>query len=240
MNIRIGCCGWNYLRPQDVGENQDWKKRYPHKLALYASVFNLVEVNSTFYRLPQEKTAARWFALARAVNPNFEFTVKVNQEITHRDRFAGERSVEIYEKTAEIADALEAKILLFQTPRSFRPTDENIARLRRFFSQIDRHGRTFAFEPRGWDEKSVNILPELDLIHVTDPFVGLPVTNGIAYLRLHGAPPGERMYRYDYTDADLHRLAETVAALNADEVYLLFNNDHMYENARLYRKITKA
>ncbi|HDJ29446.1 MAG TPA: DUF72 domain-containing protein, partial [Candidatus Acetothermia bacterium] len=127
MRIHIGCCGWNYLRPEDVGEDRNWKQRYPHKLALYAAYFDLVEVNSTFYRLPQVKTAARWFELARAVNSRFEFTVKANQEITHRDRFASERSLAAYERTAAIADALDAKVILFQTPRSFHPTEENIA-----------------------------------------------------------------------------------------------------------------
>ncbi len=235
MDIRIGCCGWNYLRPGDVGEDRDWRKRYLHKLALYAAYFDLVEVNSTFYRLPQVKTAVHWFELAREVNPNFEFTVKVNQEITHRDRFASARSFAAYARTVEIADALHARILLFQTPASFRPTDENIARLRAFFETVDRGSQMFVFEPRGWDEKAVGILPELDLIHVTDPFVGPPVTTGTtAYLRLHGAPPGERMYRYDYTMADLRRLAKMIAALAADVVYILFNNDNMYANARAY------
>ena len=234
MRIHIGCCGWNYLRPEDVGEDRNWKQRYPHKLALYAAYFDLVEVNSTFYRLPQVKTAARWFELARAVNSRFEFTVKANQEITHRDRFASERSLAAYERTAAIADALDAKVILFQTPRSFHPTEENIARLRRFFTAVDRHGQRFAFEPRGWDDESVQAVLDLDLIHVTDPFARLPLTEDTAYLRLHGAPPGDRMYRYDYTPTDLRRLAELISSLAADEVYLLFNNDHMYQNARTY------
>jgi len=234
--IKIGCCGWSYLRPADVVETQDWRARYPHKLALYAAYFDLVEVNSTFYRLPRVKTSARWFELARAVNPEFEFVVKVPQEITHRDRFASERSIAAYSRTAEIADALGAKILLFQTPTSFRPTRENIAHLRAFFEKVDRHGRRFAFEPRGWDERSVRTVLDLKLIHVTDPFSRPPLTSGTAYLRLHGTPPGERMYRYDYTETDLRRLAEMISSLDAGEVYLLFNNDHMYANALAYKE----
>ncbi len=236
MNTRIGCCGWSYLRPGDVGEGPDWKSRYPHKLAFYAAYFGLVEVNSTFYRLPRVTTAARWLEIARAVNPEFEFTVKVNQEITHRDRFASARSFAAYARTVEIADALAAKILLFQTPASFRPTRENIDRLRAFFEEIDRHGRIFAFEPRGWDDESVRAVLDLDLIHVTDPFSRLPLSRGTIYLRLHGSPPGTRMYRYDYTTADLRRLARTISSLAADEAYVLFNNDHMYANALAYKE----
>jgi len=162
--------------------------------------------------------------------------VKAPQEITHRDRFRSERSNAAYARTVEIADALGARIILFQTPASFRPTRENIDRLREFFSTVDRHGRRFAFEPRGWDNGSVRAVLDLGLIHVADPFVRLPLTTGTAYLRLHGAPPGKRMYRYNYTEEDLRELAETVSSLKADEIYLLFNNDHMYTNALAYKE----
>jgi uncharacterized protein YecE (DUF72 family) len=240
MKIHIGCCGWGRLRPAIVGAGPDWKDHYPHKLSLYASAFDIVEVNSTFYRLPRPRTAKRWLDLARAVNPNFEFTVKVWREITHLDRFRTDHSLAAYTRTVEIADALHAGILLFQTPASFHPTDENTTRLRKFFRKIGRHGRKIAFELRGWDEKSVQAVNDLDLIPVTDPFARTPTSPGPAYLRLHGAPPGKRMYRYNYTDPDLHWLAQKITSLPADEAYIMFNNDHMYENALSYWRQNKT
>lgn len=241
MRVHVGCCGWGNLQLGAIGEGPDWKSRYPHKLSLYAKHFDLVEINSTFYRLPQEKTAARWLKLARAANPSFAFAVKVNQVITHLDRFASERSLKTYTATKRIAAALRAKILLFQTPPSFRTSMENLARLRRFFEEIDRSGLVIVFEPRGWEEKALEpLLRDLCLVHGVDPFVGRPLTAGCAYLRLHGCPPGERMYRYDYTREDLLGLARSLAALESEEVYVLFNNDHMMENALAFKEMLKS
>ena len=76
------------------------------------------------------------------------------------------------------------------------------------------------------------------LIHCTDPFRSLPVlTEPLTYLRLHGSPPGQRMYRYTYTDEDLRWLASELAKLEVEEVYLLFNNDTMYRDALRFRNI---
>lgn len=241
MKIHVGCCGWSYLQPARIGERPDWRRRYPHKLALYASHFELVEVNSTFYRLPQLKTAEHWLKLSREANPSFEFTVKVNRAITHLDRFSTDRSFEAYEAIKKIAAALEAKILLFQTPPSFRPTSKNLDRLRHFFQKVERGSFTVVFEPRGWkNEELAPLLKDLDLIHGVDPFARLPLTAGLAYLRLHGSPPGKRMYRYDYTREDLLDLAGSIASFKAEEIYVLFNNDHMYENALAFKEILQG
>ena len=224
-----------------VGEGPDWKVHYPHKLSLYAKHFDLVEVNATFYRLPQFKTAEHWGQLAREVNPNFGFAVKVNRAITHFDRFRTERSFEVYAETNQIATALQAKVLLFQTPRSFRPSEENLDHVRRFFEKIDRRDHVIIFEPRGWDEKTLKpLLEELSLIHGVDPFANQPLITKLAYFRLHGSPPGERMYRYDYTREDLLALAQSIASLKTEEVYVLFNNDHMVENALAFKEILRS
>jgi uncharacterized protein YecE (DUF72 family) len=224
-----------------VGEGPDWKARYPHKLSLYAKHFDLVEVNSTFYRLPQLKTAEHWGQLAREVNPNFGFAVKVNRAITHFDRFRTVQSFEVYAQTNQIATALQAKVLLFQTPRSFRPSEENLDRVRRFFEKIDRRDHVIVFEPRGWDEKTLKtFFQDLSLIHGVDPFANQPLITKLAYFRLHGSPPGKRMYRYDYTWEDLLALAQSIAAFKVEEVYVLFNNDHMVENALAFKEILRS
>ncbi len=235
MEIRVGCCGWASLRPKDFGE-EDWQKRYKHRLQLYAAHFSLVEVNSTFYKLPRPATAAQWRELVDEINSGFEFTVKVHQDVTHTDRFRGDLSRQTFSRTAEIARVLRAKILLLQSPASFGPTPENEKALRRFFSEIKRDDFVLVWEPRGAWEKEPELVralcEEFGLVHCTDPFKWLPVLNGdIAYLRLHGVPPGTKMYRYTYTDEDLQFLREQVLRLHADVVYVLFNNDTMCSDA---------
>ncbi|MGB9758047.1 MAG: DUF72 domain-containing protein [Candidatus Bipolaricaulaceae bacterium] len=244
MEIRVGCCGWSALRPKDFGED-DWQKKYRHRLQLYAAHFPLVEVNSTFYKLPRPQTAAQWRELADEVNPKFEFTVKVHQDVTHTDRFRGELSRRSFSRTAEIARILRAKVLLLQCPASFGPTPENEKALRDFLLEIGRDDFILVWEPRGaWEkepERVRAICEEFGLVHCTDPFKWLPVGNGpLFYLRLHGAPPGTKMYRYTYTDSDLSWLLQTVRGLRGETVYILFNNDTMANDARRFLSLLEA
>ncbi len=241
MELKVGCCGWSYLRGEDVGETE-WRARYPHKLALYAAHFELVEVNSTFYRLPKPSTAEKWRELVDSVDPDFEFTVKAYRGLTHEARFRGQAAREGFAGTLGIARALRARVVLIQTPASFGPTPDNIAALEEFLGGFGGHGFTLVWEPRGrWEaerELVERICRKYDLVHCADPFKSTPVlTAPLTYLRLHGAPPGERMYRYTYTDDDLRWLASEIRKLGVEEVYLLFNNITMYRDALRFRKI---
>lgn len=244
MEIRVGCCGWSALRPKDFGE-EDWRENYKHRLQVYAAHFSLVEVNSTFYKLPRLSTAAQWRALADEVNPDFEFTVKVHQGVTHTARFRGEAARESFKKSAEVAQILRAKLLLLQCPASFGPTQENEQALRQFLAEVDRENFIIVWEPRGMWEKEPHrvreICEEYGLIHCTDPFKWFPQTSGtVAYLRLHGSPPGEKMYRYTYTDQDFLWLMERVHNLKAHIVYVLFNNDTMANDARRFLNLLEG
>ncbi len=237
----MGCCGWSALRPRDFGE-EDWRTKYKHRLQLYAAHFPLVEVNSTFYKLPRPPTAAQWRELVDEVNPAFEFTVKVHQDVTHTHRFRGENAREAFRRSADIARVLRAKILLLQCPASFGPSEPNEEALRKFLVEVDREDFLLAWEPRGaWREEPARVqalCEEFGLVHCTDPFQWLPVSGGsLTYLRLHGAPPGQKMYRYTYTDRDLSWLAQTVGGLKTSTVYVLFNNDTMAQDAHRFRQL---
>jgi len=95
------------------------------------------------------------------------------------------------------------------------------------------------WETRGpsWDdlhvrEELAKILRELDVPHVTDPFRAMPAyTSDVAYFRLHGL--GERMYYYQFSDAELERLHQLLKPLEAEEkqTYVLFNNLSMFDDA---------
>jgi uncharacterized protein YecE (DUF72 family) len=118
--LRLGLCGWN-------GSQK----------AYYES-FDCIEIQSTFYEPPDAKVAHRW----RREAPNgFEFCIKAWQLITHtpssptyrrlrspipakaRDSLGSFRPTdevwEAWERTLEIAEALQARIILFQCPKSF-------------------------------------------------------------------------------------------------------------------------
>jgi uncharacterized protein YecE (DUF72 family) len=245
-----GCCGWGYFKPNEYleesgeleGEGSDWKDIYDHKVQAYADFFDLVEVNRTFYDLPQVKTAEKWRRLAREVNENFQFTVKASKLITHGDRFSGKDSVKKFDEVKEIARALESELILLQSPPSFSPDEENRQNLDRFFSTIDREDFSLVWEPRGDWERNPQEIGEVcekhDLIHCTDPFRLSPAVKArVTYLRLHGKPPGEEMYKYKFKEEDLRELRGLIEGINSNRIYLLWNNYNMYRDLKKFESL---
>jgi len=218
-----------------------------------------LEVQRTFYRPPRVATAARWREQAP---PGFRFSAKAWQLVTHEatsptyrrlrqdlsdaalGRAGGFRWNDVtrraWERTLEVAAALDAGVVLFQTPRSFRPTRRNLDRLETFFSRAERDGRRMAFEPRGeaWSDALLRpLLRDLDLVHAVDPFLRRPVGRGLRYFRLHGIPAYR--YRHRYTDAELDRLVSWIGSSWPYRV--LFDNDAMAADARrLLRRLRRA
>jgi len=240
--IKVGCCG------------------FPGGMKKYFEKFTLVEVQTTFYKLPKVETAQKWRSNAKE---GFEFTVKAWQAITHPptsptwkragikvspqkiDKYGflkpTDEVFEAWEKTKEICDALNTDVCLIQCPASFSAIEQNIRNMKEFFSKIDRGKLTIAWEPRGesWtDEKVKSLCEELDLTHCVDPFAQETAyfSKKTAYFRLHGKPPGAKMYYYKYTDEDLKWLSEKLRNLEARglKVYCLFNNVYMWEDAERF------
>lgn len=76
--LRIGCSGWNYKHWREVV----YPKGLPPArwLQHYATLFDTVEVNTTFYRLPTVKAVAGWVEQSP---PGFLFAVKASRYLTH-------------------------------------------------------------------------------------------------------------------------------------------------------------
>lgn len=242
IRIKIGCCGWGYFRAKDF-HGADWRAKYKSVLQAYAALFPTVEINSTFYRIPKLQTAEKWREQADAVNKKFEFSVKCNQMVTHRIRF-GKASVAVFKRMKDICKALRARIMLLQSPASFKPTKENITRMADFFAGINRRGLVLVWEPRGqWHsqpEQIKKVCKKFKLIECVDPFRNELLCTGkekIAYFRLHGFGLTS-MYNYKFSKIELNELKEKIKALKGiKSVYTMFNNRYMYENALQFAKI---
>jgi uncharacterized protein YecE (DUF72 family) len=143
-----------------------------------------------------------------------------------------------WQSTLELAEVLKAEAIVFQTPRSFLPTRDNLRRIYRFFETIDRHRRRVIFEPRGdaWTDEIVRrVVTDLNLVHGVDPFLRRPVGRGLRYFRLHGRPAHH--YRYRYTNADLSALRQMLSRAWPNRV--LFNNDDMAVDAKRFMRFSK-
>ncbi|NOX38087.1 MAG: DUF72 domain-containing protein [Calditrichaeota bacterium] len=245
MNIQIGCCGFPVSRPE------------------YYQTFPVVELQNTFYQLPKAETARRW----REDAPDtLEFTLKAWQVITHppssptyrrmSDRvrrqvgdaagfFQPSATVrEAWERTAEIARILQAKVIVFQCPPGFQESEAHRDNLYQFFQRIPGSDFHLVIEFRAaWQPATIKTLcADLHLSHCVDPFKEDPVCGNITYLRLHGSPPGKAMYRYQYTDADLQSLQQKVKqySQSGKPIYCLFNNLSMWNDARRFKQLLES
>lgn len=212
--------------------------------------FELLEIQQTFYKPPKARTAEGW---RRKAPDEFEFTAKAWQLITHEpssptyrkarlaippersSRYGAFRPTEevfdAWRRTKAVCEALRATVIVFQTPDSFGPIPRNKENLYAFFRSIDRGSFVLAWEPRGpWPLHVVErICEDLGLQHATDPFARELVDQPRAYYRLHGSPPGPKMYAYAYTDEDLRKLLGFCDEV--DDAWVLFNNVTMYDDA---------
>lgn len=254
--IEIGTCGYRFFDP-----GEGWQDAYESKLQAYSDAFSVGELNRTFYSLPRVSTAERW---RREAVDGFTFTLKAWQGLTHpwrsptwndhREAVPDDRTDEVgllqptdfvreaWEQTRVIAEALDAAVVVVQTPPSFDCTDEHADNLRRLLGTVERDGFDVAWEPRGdWPDhpdRVAALCDELDLIHVVDVMRDEPRSDhAVAYARLHGLNDDPYDYAYEYEEAELEALADRLDEL-ADghrRVYCLFNNYEMYPNARSLR-----
>ncbi len=235
--IKVGCCGFPVSRKR------------------YFKLFPVVEIQQTFYQPPHVSLAQKW---KREAPTDFEYAMKAWQLITHEPKSPTYRRLKMkiqkaredqygsfkpteevrtaWETTREIADALAAKIIIFQCPASFTPDSEHMKNLKQFFSRIKMEAHILAWEPRGkWLPSDIKfICRELDLLHVVDPFVSSQTYGDISYYRLHG----RNGYRYKYTVDDLELLRDL--AQEKKDCYVMFNNVYMFEDAAAFNELVQV
>jgi uncharacterized protein YecE (DUF72 family) len=247
--LYIGCCGFCIARSR------------------YYSVFSVVELQETFYDLPDIDKLKKYRDEAPQ---NFVFTMKAWQGITHplnsptwkRSRFIPDKSLsdkygflrptkevfEAWEKVVEAAKVLQAKVVVVQTPPSFDYTEENYRNAVDFFTATDTGIFVIGWEPRGTWLQHLDKVAEIvgrfkNVIHVVDPLKLLPaIDKPVTYFRLHGLGPGEVNYRYKYTDSDLEKLCKITLeflARNRD-VYVMFNNVYMAQDAQKFIQLCRG
>ena len=221
--VRIGTSGWVY---------KHWRGRfYPEKLpaakwfAFYASRFDTVELNNSFYRQPSRKTFEAWRARS---SKDFRFAVKLNRYVTHYKRLnvSAESVALSYDTMAGLGP--KAAVVLVQLPPRMKFDAE---RLDDFLRAVSRRRRRHALEPRDATWLADEALAELRKRNVALCVIDTPrwpsrlaVTANFVYVRFHG-PKG--LYASNYPDAELQAWAERIRAWRDQglDVFAYFNND---------------
>ena len=198
------------------------------RLAYYASLFNSVEINSSFYKLPMSKTVRNW---SESVGADFRLTLKVPKLISHRNAFDFDQKD--VDEFLHLLPHLDGKLgcILLQFPPSV--SSDKIHQLRKFLelvSQFDRAIRV-AIEfrnPSWYATETYNLAQEFNATIVVHDYNGTQINSNtslynFAYIRLHGNEP---RYRGNYSDNELQSIAVIIKNYQHDkkEVFVYFNN----------------
>jgi len=226
QGISVGVGGWGYLPVKQT-----------NKLSLCAKLYDFVEVNSTFYKLPDEKLARKWRA---SVPEKFQFSVRANHKLTHEQHLEPiEENFLEYERNLSICKILQAFVLHFQFPPSFEVTTQIVQGWRSFFSSVKKEaGLKYSIEVRNRNSLKNSLLQsflmEYDIIPTSDPSrdkIQISAYSKIQYSRVLGL--GDHT-KWSFSTGELVQLKEKVSKTPATRRYVTFHNITMYEDgARL-------
>jgi uncharacterized protein YecE (DUF72 family) len=242
--IRVGPAGWSY--PDWSGPVYPTRKpKGFHPLRFLAPFVDCVEVNSTFYALPEARSAGRWVELV-ADRPDFRFLVKVHQDFTH-EPWTPARPAEaraFREGIEPIRASGRLSALLVQLPVTFVEGAASWERLERIAEAFPDTPRVLEVRHRTWFEPAR--LERLGRLGWSVAHIDLPAAKDhppetfdapgpLGYLRLHGrnarawfSKDAGRDQRYDwlYSPTDVSLLADRARAIAARqaETYVITNN----------------
>ena len=228
--IFVGTSGYNY--PEWRGSFYPEKFATTKMLGYYAERFRTVEINYTFYRVPNEKLLAGW---ADATPEHFAFTLKAPRRITHDAKL--QRCEDLLQTFCRTARTLGPKLatLLFQLPPTFRKEADVLRAFVELFPEDTK--AAFEFRHASWfDPEIYDILRGRDLaLCIADSeklSTPVEVTAGYAYFRLRDE---------GYQEADLVRWAGTIRDLpGPDTAYVYFKHEEQGLGPAFARKFIDA
>lgn len=220
--IRIGTSGWNYRHW--VGpfypEHSSGSSIFPH----YVAHFDTVEVNNSFYRIPQRETLRNW---RKTAGDDFCFALKASRYITHNKKLKDcSEAVKMFLSQAEELDGKLGPVL-FQLPPHWKL---NLDRLAEFFQDLPkRHRYAFEFRETSWNTPETMAFlrrhnAALCIYHLAGFLSPIEITADWTYVRLHG-PDGKYQGRYSSSALRgwARRIEEWSTRLKA--IYVYFDND---------------
>lgn len=220
--LLIGTSGWVYKHWMDLF--------YPPRLSgdqqlpFYAQHFSSVEVNFSFYRLPERSVFETW---RMQTPPGFLFAVKGSRYLTHMKKLKDPE--EPLSRLMERASGLQEKLgpILFQFPHTWPVNCDRLQFFLELLASYPQQRFTFEFRHPSW------LVPQVyELLERAGAALCLPVSPTVpldmylsapwTYIRMHSGQWG-----VGYSDEELSAWAERIRSFLAQgiEVYVYFNND---------------
>ena len=219
--MRIGCSGWQYKhwRGAFYPTNLPSKRWLEH----YASQFNTVEINNTFYRLPEATAFAAW---KKAVPADFLYAVKASRFLTHMKRLKepAEPLHRLFSRARKLGRALGP--VLYQLPPRWHLDLERLDGFVRALPRRRQHVIEFR-DPSWYTAEVFDLLAKhrvaLCLHDMEGSATGRIAVGPFVYARFHG--PAKYNGRYDDRTLDLWAEWMAEQRLQGKAVYAYFNND---------------
>jgi uncharacterized protein YecE (DUF72 family) len=236
----IGTSGFYYSKWAGIFYPEELRK--DEWLKYFASKFNTVELNNTFYHIPRLSSVEGW---KESIRDDFVFTFKVSKLITHNPELEFDQEIlnKFLDSFGILKSSKQKHLLLFQLPHS---TKQNIFNLKKLLDSLPQHFRyAFEFRNKSWFESDV--LELLKKHNATIVFSNSPLkyngepawpqvdfeTADFSYFRLHGS---KRLYESKYTEEELEDYKNLIKLKleKGLDVYVYFNNTmevHAVDNA---------
>jgi uncharacterized protein YecE (DUF72 family) len=235
-SARVGCSGWQYKHwrgefyPADLLQNR-W---FEH----YASIFDTVEINNSFYRLPEAATFASW---ARRAPKRFLFAVKASRFLTHMKKLKDpEEPIErLFSRMRALGRHLGP--VLYQLPPGWKLDRQRLEHFLQALPAGIRHVLEFR-EPSWYADDVLRLLDEHRVALCLHDMPGSATererVGPFVYVRFHGATG---KYGGSYSDEQLRSWARWLHTQRqaGSDVYAYFNNDvggHAPRNAVTLRR----
>ena len=216
--LLIGTGGWDYFSVPQAD-----------RLQAYSTAYNFVEVNSTYYRLPNFATVRSW---RNRVPTAFEFAIRCHRYIAEGSRLElDSRTTRMIHTMEKICRELKANVLTVLIPRTVVEDRDLAPKLDPFLSSLNLGETKVALEFRGAEpgDDVLNTLRENDAIHSVDVLTSNPkIESPTLYARLFGRGEGNV---YEFDDDELKDVAGKAGAPKFEKSILAFHGVRMYRDA---------
>lgn len=220
MKWYIGCSGFYY---------KEWKEVfYPKGLAqkdwfkFYCQHFNTIEINSTFYKMPTQKSFEKWYNESHA---DFLFTIKAPRLITHYKQLKDCKEL-LNEFYLAVNEGLKEKLacVLFQFPPKYDFTEQRLQLLINLLNPTLKNVVEFR-HASWWDEKIYSKLAAHNIVFCGQSYPSALSDKVIknsqtVYYRFHGKPV---LYKSEYPFAVIENFAQQIPK-ETDKAFIYFNN----------------
>jgi uncharacterized protein YecE (DUF72 family) len=220
-SILIGCSGWQYRHWR--GDFYPERLPFDRWLEYYATQFDTVEINNTFYRLPEPSTFLAW---RHRVSRGFVFAVKASRFLTHMKKLKDPQDAldRFFARARQLGPTIGP--VLYQLPPRW---PVNIERLEAFLRHLPKNRlHALEFRDKSWYADTVIDLLKrykvaLCLHDMHDSAPDRTTTAPFVYVRFHGTAK----YSGRYTDVTLEKWADWLCQCVRDglSIYAYFNND---------------